>query len=415
MATTEPGGRPGGGGARSRGWWVLTVAVLVVATVAGVLVAVLVGTGSEQAGPGSTTTAPGTSTTAPAVPAATSRAVYPTVASGVRFSHPVAAARAFATDYVGFVDPVVGSFDAAGAAAGTVPVRATSSGAVTTVHLERLDGTWWVTGSTTPDIALDEPAALASIASPVTLHGTSTAFEAQVDVEVRQDDLRAPIGTGFVMGGANGQLGPFDGTVPFTPPTATAGALVLTTVSMESGHVWEAQVVRVRFAPVVTLTPETPCPRYAMARPAAPAGEQVVTVYFSCGVDTTPVPTYRLVPATTAVLRASLGQLLAGPTAPEQSAGLTSWFSAKTAGMLASVSLAGGSATVDFHDLRTVISGASSSAGSHLLLAQLDATVFHFSSVTSVTYRIDGSCETFSEWLQLGGCVTHTRATSAAG
>lgn len=415
MSKTEPGGRPEGGGTRTRRWWALAVAVLVVAGVAGVLVAVLVGTGTEQAGPGSTTTVPGTSTTAPAAPASTSRTVYPTAGSGVRFTHPVAAARAFAIDYVGFVDPVVGSFDAAGAAAGTVPVRATPTGAVTTVHLERLDGTWWVVGSTTPDILLDQPAALAAIASPVSLHGTSTAFEAQVNVEVRQDDLRTPLGTGFVMGGANGELGPFDGAVAFTPPTAAAGALVLTTVSMESGHVWEAQVVRVRFAPVVTLTPEAPCPRYAMARPVAPAGEQVVTVYYSCSVDAAPVPTYRLVPATTAVLQASLGQLLAGPTAPERNAGLTSWFSAKTAGMLASVSLVGGSATVDFHDLRTVISGASSSAGSHLLLAQLDATVFHLPSVTSVTYRIDGSCETFSEWLQSGGCVTHTRATSAAG
>jgi hypothetical protein len=64
---------------------------------------------------------------------------------------------------------------------------------------------------------------------------------------------------------------------------------------------------------------------------------------------------------------------------------------------------------VDFHDLRTVIPNASTSAGSGMLLAQLDATVFQFDSVSSVVYRIEGDCEAFNEWLQFGGCEPRVR------
>ena len=50
------------------------------------------------------------------------------------------------------------------------------------------------------------------------------------------------------MGGANGEFGPFDGTLSFSPPTATAGSLMLLTRSAEDGSVTEATVVRVKFA-----------------------------------------------------------------------------------------------------------------------------------------------------------------------
>jgi hypothetical protein len=63
---------------------------------------------------------------------------------------------------------------------------------------------------------------------------------------------------------------------------------------------------------------------------------------------------------------------------------------------------------VSFGDLRPIIPNASTSAGSQLLLAQLDATVFQFSTVRSVEYRIDGSCARFFEWLQLA-CAVRSR------
>jgi hypothetical protein len=50
------------------------------------------------------------------------------------------------------------------------------------------------------------------------------------------------------MGGSMGEMGPFDGSVTFAPPSAAYGALVFYTVSAENGHVWEASVLRVEFA-----------------------------------------------------------------------------------------------------------------------------------------------------------------------
>jgi hypothetical protein len=76
--------------------------------------------------------------------------------------------------------------------------------------------------------------------------------------------------------------------------------------------------------------------------------------------------------------------------------------------MVKSVDIDDGHAVVDFYDMRSVIPNASSSAGSALLLSQLDATAFRLPTVTTVTYRINGSCTTFFEWLQ-GSCEERSR------
>ena len=103
-------------------------------------------------------------------------------------------------------------------------------------------------GASTQNLELASPVALTSIASPVTLEGQSTAYEATVNVEVRQDGTVVPLGTNFVMGGSMGEMGPFSKAVAFDTPTATGGAIVLRTLSAENGAVWEVTVVRARFA-----------------------------------------------------------------------------------------------------------------------------------------------------------------------
>lgn len=62
--------------------------------------------------------------------------------------------------------------------------------------------------------------------------------------------------------------------------------------------------------------------------------------------------------------------------------------------------LHGDRAVIDFTDVTGLLSGASSSAGSRALLAELNATVFEVGSVESVLYRMEGSCERFWNWLQ---------------
>lgn len=139
------------------------------------------------------------------------------------------------------------------------------------------------------------------------------------------------------------------------------------------------------------------------ASASASAGPVVVELWFgSMAGDpcTSLAPVERTVESATPepVLRA----LLAGPTGAELAAGAHSWFSAATAGMLASAALDGGVLEVAFHDLRPVIPNASSSCGSAALLGSLDATLLRLPGVASVRYSIEGDEAAFYEWLQLG-------------
>ncbi len=195
------------------------------------------------------TTAPSTTTSTPAPEAGdNATAVFPDPDTSRRFDDPVATARAFAVDFVGFVDPVLGEFMPGDSRSGEVEIRPQADGPATTVFVRQLgsDGTWWVIGSATSDITLDTPTAGDEITSPVALTGSALAFEGHVDVEVRQDGALEPIGTGFVTGGGD-VMRPFSGQVEFATPTAERGALVLLTTSAEDGRVWQAVVTRIAF------------------------------------------------------------------------------------------------------------------------------------------------------------------------
>jgi spore germination protein GerM len=141
---------------------------------------------------------------------------------------------------------------------------------------------------------------------------------------------------------------------------------------------------------------------------ATDAESASVTLHFSRGESTAAVT--RRVPASTVGLEAALRQLVRGPTPAERAEGIHSWFSDTTAQALRSVQVdEAGHAVVDFADLRELIPNASTSAGSGMLLRELNATVFAVPSIESVEYRIEGSCEDFWEWLQYGGCPVQER------
>jgi spore germination protein GerM len=138
---------------------------------------------------------------------------------------------------------------------------------------------------------------------------------------------------------------------------------------------------------------------------AAEPPEADVHAFFHCAgaelEEPRPVARPAAADDATARLDAALRGLLAGPTAAERSAGYISLFSEQTALALLSVEIGpDGLAVVDFADLRVVLNNASTSTGSQILLAQLEATVFQVPEVTGVEYRIHGSCATFWEWLQ---------------
>jgi hypothetical protein len=194
------------------------------------------------------TSAPRTSTTAPV--SDVSIAVWPLASSPTRFTDPRAAARSFATDFLHMVAPVVGPFRQGDLRSGEVDVRKKAIGPTTTVFVRRLGtaGSWWVIGSSTPNIRITEPAALATIPSPVHLRGMSTAFEGTINISIRDDGGGTALAETFTNGGSNGTMGPFDTMVRFRRPTTPAGAIVIYTISSEDGHVAEGTVIRVRFS-----------------------------------------------------------------------------------------------------------------------------------------------------------------------
>lgn len=193
-----------------------------------------------------TTSTSSTTTSTPALD--TSTAVWPFAGSGVRYTDPVEAALGFA-GFLGFDEPVAGPYQGGDSRSGEVEIRPTADGPITTVLVRQLSGSddWYVLGSATANIAVDQPAAGTAVTSPLRLQGTSTAFEANVAVRLYEDGSTTPFATGFVMGGSMGELGPFDGELTFTEPGPGFGVLVLATTSMEDGATWEASVLRVRF------------------------------------------------------------------------------------------------------------------------------------------------------------------------
>jgi hypothetical protein len=200
-----------------------------------------------------TTTGPGdTTTTLPGDPTENELAftVWPWVGTDTRYTDPVDAATAFAEEYLGMTDPLVGDFRQGDALSGEVEVRSVETFTPTLVSLRMFGraGTWWVLGAATADIEVDEPLADAVVSSPLTVSGRSVAFEGTVQVAIRVDGDDEPVFEGFVTGGAApGDSAPFEETFEWDAPESGRGQLVFFTVSSDDGRVLQATVVRVTF------------------------------------------------------------------------------------------------------------------------------------------------------------------------
>ncbi len=203
----------------------------------------------------STTTATSTPTT-DSTPTTTATgeqpeaAIWPFASTSTRYQDPAEAARGFAVDYLGFVSPLLDEFQAGDSRSGEVPLRATPQGPVTTVMVRQFgsDDSWWVIGAATANIQIESPSALAVVSSPLAVSGQSTAFEATINLEVREDGRMDPLATGFTQGGSMGEMGPFSTSLDLNEGGASAGAVIVKTLSAKDGSIAEASVVRVRFA-----------------------------------------------------------------------------------------------------------------------------------------------------------------------
>jgi hypothetical protein len=186
-------------------------------------------------------------TQAPPVPDEVSTAIWPWYPTDLRYGDPVEAAVGFATDFLGFVDPIASEFMAGDNRSGEVEIRSFESGPATVVFVRQLtaDDSWWILGAASENITIDEPAALAEVTSPLTVSGTALAFEGTVDLQLRADGNGEPVLEGFVTGSGGPEAGPYSEMFEFTSPGETGGALVMRSLSAEDGSTLEASAMRI--------------------------------------------------------------------------------------------------------------------------------------------------------------------------
>jgi hypothetical protein len=175
--------------------------------------------------------------------------VFPDAATGRRFDDPVVVASTFATEVLGFRDPVVGELLAGDSRSGEVEVRSFAAGRPTVILVRQLeDGHWYVLGAVAESIRLDVPEAGATLTSPQPLEGAASAFEGTVQVLLYADGEVEPVSETFVTGSGSGELGDFSGELELSvPPGVEHGVLVLLEASAEDGRTVAATAIRVHF------------------------------------------------------------------------------------------------------------------------------------------------------------------------
>jgi len=213
-------------------WWIGVVVLVLAAAALGF-----------QIGKSNVTTTTSAVTTS-SVSEQTWTAVWPR-ANGAVYATPTAVARAFATQFLAMRAPVIGPFQRGDSRSGEVSVRSYVGGPETTVLVRQLttSNAWWVLGSSTPDITINQPRALATVASQFVLAGESTAYEAVVNVTLWSDSLATPVLRTTVMGGSMGVRAHFQKILDVTghPGPAT---LVMYLISAKDGSVVAASTAR---------------------------------------------------------------------------------------------------------------------------------------------------------------------------
>jgi hypothetical protein len=130
-------------------------------------------------------------------PAAAWRAIWSVTPCASGYATPVAAARGFAVSLLHMRAPVVATYSPRTPSTGVVAVRYAARVSPINGHVEHFAGVngWWIVSCTTPQIDITSPVALSHMTSPVTLKGSSLAFEAVVNISLRRraQHARGPI------------------------------------------------------------------------------------------------------------------------------------------------------------------------------------------------------------------------------
>jgi hypothetical protein len=125
-----------------------------------------------------------------------------------------------------------------------VSIRPNGNGPTTVVHTTRTSNGYVVTGAHSNQVVIDGLSD--GDAAPTTLSGKSTAFEATIVIEVRPFGSLQPTELVTAMGGANGEIGPFQAAltakgpgviVAYEPDASGRGAMTNATVIRVSSSI----------------------------------------------------------------------------------------------------------------------------------------------------------------------------------
>lgn len=239
--------------------WILAGVAAVVVLLVVVAVIVLPGDADDDAATTTTTSSTTTEVTTTTTGSSTTTTTFtpevdpyavafPSPDTSRSFESPTSAARAYATDVLGFTELVLETAEPAGDGTAEVVVRDREDGPETTIELRQFDGgPWYAIGSSTADVVVNEPAPGTSLATPFQTSGEALAFEGTVEVVVVAQGDGGVLGTGTVTGSGVPPAGPFSGQISYEPPAeATPGVLVYRIHSAEDGRVTQATSLRVR-------------------------------------------------------------------------------------------------------------------------------------------------------------------------
>lgn len=221
-------------------------------------------------------------------------------------------------------------------------------------------------------ISVRAPMPYADIASPVIVAGNAVAFENTVSIIIRDAGGRV-VGRGFATALASdvGQSGPYRTAVAFNAPAGAKLFVEVFEASAKDGTPIHMVRIPVRVTDNVTVY------SVFLAKESGGAGCPLTSAV------------RRSVPATTAVARAALEHLFAGPTREEWENGYRSFVPQET--KINQLTVEAGVATADFSAYQ-IPAGVCAADTARV---QIEKTLLQFQMVTSVTLSVNGDTEVF--------------------
>ena len=272
--TDTPSTPPEGPAGRSRTTWVLAGLAALVVALAVVLIVVLSGDDDDDdvatddtttslvdsttttAVDETPTTADGEETSTTSTPTVTgsvtaaeaATVAWPDPLEGAGYDDPVDAASEFASEVLGFSDPVVGELQQGDSRSGEVEVRAADDGPVMTVGVRQMsDDRYYVLFAASSEVELLLPTAGSAIDTPLEVEGWGRGFEGQIAIRVHDRSDGAQLGEGFVTGGGVGELEAFSGEIEWDNPGGGWGLVVAAVDGGADGSTWAATAFPVGF------------------------------------------------------------------------------------------------------------------------------------------------------------------------